>query len=193
MKNFICKLKPPPTPRLRWTRWRLVRRSFNGVGRFMDFFNKYGIYGILSICFILFTGCSKKDTSLVGTGVGAAIGAEAAGKNDKILGAAAGAVAGHWVGSKIGEAIEEDKLQERREKEEVSRLKYENRRLRKAIKKWCPGCREWLKIAGANTCPYCGHSLAVEKYCSRCGRTFNPDSSYRYCSKCFGGIHLKYR
>lgn len=159
----------------------------------MYFFKKYGIFGILSVCLILLTGCSKEETALVGTGVGAAIGAEAAGKNDKVLGAVVGSGVGYLVGKTVGEAIEEDKAQQRKEKKEVRKLKEENKYLREAVKKWCPGCRGWVEIVGANSCPYCGCGLAVEKYCSGCGRTFPPHSFYQYCHKCVGGKKLKYR
>ncbi len=157
-------------------------------------YKNYFSFICLILSIVLFFGCSKKDATLVGTGVGAAIGAEAAGKNDKFLGAAAGAITGHWIGKTIGKAIEEEKADKRAEaqtQEKIRTLKRENRVLKKSIKeKWCPCCYRNVKIAGANTCPFCGHGLIVEKYCKRCSRVFEPNSSYKYCHKCTGGIRL---
>jgi len=137
---------------------------------------------IFPILLFFIFGCNKQDSQIIGAGVGAALGADMAGKNDKAVGAAAGALAGYWVGGEVGQAIEDDK-----EEQQIRRRKYQK------IRRYCHSCREWLKIPGAKSCPYCGTGLVVEKYCRHCARIFDPSSSYKYCPKCVGGIRLRYR
>ena len=50
---------------------------------------------------------------------------------------------------------------------------------------------------GKEKCAACGKEFKktglAQKYCSKCGRVFAPDSSFRYCPKCVGGVRLRYR
>jgi uncharacterized protein YcfJ len=145
---------------------------------------------LLSSVLLLFVGCSKEDSQIVGTGIGAAVGSEMAGKNDKVLGAAAGAIAGYWAGSKVGDAIEEEKQVER----DLARTRKRGRRYRSKVKKYCLSrqCREWKYVEDGDYCTKCGGTdLVVEKYCRLCGRTWSPTADARYCHKC--GERLRYR
>ncbi len=145
---------------------------------------------------LLFSGCGKHEgaAGTVGTGAGAILGSAVAGRKDKGTGALLGALIGNYVGREVGKSADRHEAQEQREKEytveELRRLNAENRNLKKNIEKWCVCCNKKLSLMGANCCPYCGNNLIIEKFCRRCGDKFHPNSNFRYCLNCRGGVLL---
>jgi len=152
--------------------------------------------GLLFICLFCFSGCGKHEgtTGVLGTGAGAAVGSSVSSKKNKGMGTLVGALIGNYWGRQVGKAADKEEEKEvRGQKNEIRHLRAENRNLKNAIEKWCYHCKEKINLVGANSCPYCGNDLAIEKYCRGCTRNFDPDSKYRYCPSCRGGVLLSYR
>jgi len=157
---------------------------------------KYLSFTVVSVAYLLIcTSCGKHEASAgaVGAGAGAVLGAEVSGKNDKGLGALVGAITGNYLGRKIGRIADQQEEQEAQTNRQLAQMRQEQRKLKKETEKMCPYCRKQVEICGANTCPFCGTGLVVEKYCRRCSRTFEPLSPYQFCPSCIGGIRLASR
>jgi len=152
---------------------------------------------------LIFSGCGKNEASagMVGTASGAVIGSSVSGKKNKGTGTVLGALIVNYLGRQVGKEADRQEVKEKQEKEhkneEIRRLAEENGELRKSIEKWCSNCSRRVSVVGANTCPFCGYELILEKFCRRCGASFAPQSSYRYCPYCKSdhgkGVILSYR
>jgi len=167
-----------------------TKRYRKNMSKFLDF--------ILCICFlVVFIGCGKHEaeTGAVGTATGAIVGAAVSGKKDKGTGATVGAFIGNVIGRAIGRQADIQEGEKALTRGEIRHLRAKNRRLRrnKRSEKWCFYCSRKVCLTGANSCPYCGHELMIEKYCRGCDSIFNPESSYKYCPYCTTRVRLSCR
>ena len=153
------------------------------------------ILPIAALSLVLFSSCGKNEAAggAVGAGAGAVVGAEVSGKKNKGLGAFLGAITGNYFGRKIGRAADKQDAQAQETNRKFAQMEEEQHREAKRSEKWCSYCHKRVRISGANTCPYCGTGLMVEKYCRRCSRVFDARSTFKYCPQCVGGIRLASR
>jgi len=156
---------------------------------------------ILASSILALSGCGKHEAEggTFGTAMGAVAGAALCNKHNMASGAIIGGAIGHAFGRLAG--AKEDKDEDIAKKDaivaknenEISSLKQENYALQKSLEKWCPSCRKKYSMRGANSCPCCGDSLIIEKFCKNCKTFFSPEYGYNYCPYCRDRILLSCR
>lgn len=150
------------------------------------------IMTISPLCLIMFlSNCGK--SAVMGTVGGGTIGALAAGKRDRGLGALIGAGVGGLIGNAMDESDKKEKEAIHRKvavrQAQINDLECENRTLRKSMAMYCPKCECKEKALGARSCSQCGSRLIKQKFCPQCSHV--QPLSAKFCPLCPNRVPLQ--